>query len=341
MKITGIILVILGVLAGIAGFAAPVVGVSAGISAVNSTDSTTYGEGTLVKVLNTGKLVATPESPYDENVPISSVRVTQADTAAMEQQDAKDAGATIFTTVSTTTRVDTDEELSVGKAVFAFNPADSQLINCCGASLGDNTNVDFQGVMPLKFPFGSPEGDVQLFNTTLQKPVTATYVGQGEDYGMTLFKYSQSIPPTQTPAPPTKVPAVLAAGVVGKLAPELADQVPASGDLELYEFYSAENEFLVDPITGQIVDGTLKEKTTFRLDGGTQDIVTKVEAEAGSANVEEGAADIKASSDQLKMVATASPILIGLGLILLILGIVLIVMGGKKKKAAAVAAAKS
>lgn len=341
MKIAGIILVVLGVLAGIAGFVAPIIGINAGISAVNTTDSTTYGEGTIIKLLNTGKLVATPESPYDENVPVASVRVTKADTAAMEQQDAKDAGATIFTTVSTTTRTDTNEELSVGKAVFAFNPADSELINCCGASLGDSTDVDFQGVMPLKFPFGSPEGDVSLFNTTLQKPVVATFAESTEQYGMTLFKYTQSITPTQTPAPPTKVPAALAAGVVGKLAPALADQVPASGDLELYEFYSAENEFLIDPVTGQVVDGVLKEKTTFRLDGGTEDIVTKVESEAGSANVEEGAADIKSKSDQLKTVAMAGRILIGLGLILLIIGIVLIVMGGKKKKAAAVAAAKS
>jgi hypothetical protein len=337
MKITGIILLILGVLAGIAGFAAPFVGAGVAVGKVNSTDSTTYGEGTLVKVLNTGKLVATPESPYDENVPVSSVRVTKADTAAMEQQDALDAGATIFNTESTTTRTDTNEELSVGKAVFAFNAADSELINCCGASLGDSTDVDFQGVMPLKFPFNSPEGDVQLFNTTLQKPVTATFAEKSDQYGMTLYKYTQSIPATQSPAPPTKVPAALAAGVVGKLAPELADQVPATGDLELYEFYAAENEFLVDPLSGQIVDGTLNETTTFRLDGGTQDIVTKVEAVAGSSDVEKGAAEIKESSDLLKMVSTATTVLWVLGAILVIVGIVLLVMASKKKKAAAAA----
>lgn len=341
MKITGIILAILGVLLGIAAFATPVIGVQAGVSAVNSTDSTTYGEGTLLRVLNTGKLVATPESPYDENVPIKSVRVTKADTAAMEQPDAKAQGASIFTTESTTTRTDTNEELSVGKAVFAFNPENSELINCCGASLGDNTQVDFQGVMPLKFPFGSPQGDVQVFSTTLQAPVTTTFAGEVEQYGMTLYKYTQSIPPTQTPAPPTSVPAALAKGLVGKLAPELASQVPDSGNLDMYEFYTAENEFLVEPLTGQIVDGTLKEKTTFRLDGGDKDIVTKVEASAGSADVEKGAADIKSSADQLAMVAMALPILLGLGFILLVVGIVLIVLGGKKKKAAASAAASS
>jgi hypothetical protein len=336
MKITGIILAIVGVLAVIAGFIVPVVGVAAGVSAVNSTDSTTYGTGELVKVLNLGKLVASPGSPYDENVPITSVRNTRADTAAMEQQDAKDAGATIFVTDSTTTRTDTEEDLTVSEATFAFNPADSQLLNCCGASLGDNANVDFQGVMPLKFPFSSPQDTVELFNTTLQTTVPTVYQGEVEKFDMTLYRYTQSIEPTQTPAPPTSVPASLAAGLVAQLAPELADQVPADGNIDMFEFYSADNEFLVEPVTGQIVEGNLKELTTFRLDGGTQDIVTKVEAVAGSdpEKADEGAADIKSSADQLAMVGMATPILFGLGIVLLIVGIVLIVMGGKKKKAA-------
>ncbi len=336
MKITGIILAIIGVLAVVAGFIVPVVGVNAGVSAVNSTDSTTYGTGELVKVLNTGKLVASPSSPYDENVPVTSVRVTKADTAAMEQQDAKDAGASIFVTDSTTTRTDTNEDLSVSEATFAFDPANSELINCCSASLGENVNVDFQGVMPLKFPFGSPQDTVQVFNTTLQAPVPTEFQDEVQKYDMTLHRYTQTIEPTQTPAPPTSVPASLAAGLVAQLAPELADQVPAEGNIDLYEFYSAENEFLVEPITGQIVEGNLKELTTFRLDGGTQDIVTKVEAIAGSdpERIEEGAAEIKSSADQLAMVTLAAPILLGLGALLLIVGIVLIVLGGRKKKAA-------
>lgn len=339
MKVTGIILVIIGVLAVIAGFVAPVVGGAAGVSAVNSTDSTTYGTGELIKVLNTGKLVASPGNPYDENVPVTSVRVTKADTEAMEQEDAKSQGATIFVTDSTTTRTDTGEDISVSEATFAFNAGNSELINCCGAALGDNTNVDFQGVMPLKFPFGSPKDTVQIFDTTLQAPVATVFQEEVQKFDMNLYRYTQSIEPTQTPAPPTSVPASLAKGLVGQLAPELADQVPAEGNLDLYEFYSAENEFLVEPLTGQIVEGNLKGLTTFRLDGGTQDIVTKVEAVAGSdpAKLEEGAAEIKSSAGQLALVAIATPILIGLGIVLLVIGIILIVLGGKRKKAAAAA----
>ena len=340
MKTSGIILAIVGVLAIIAGIVAPIVGVSAGVSVVNSTDATTYGAGTLVKVLNTGKLVATPENPYDENVPITSVRVTKANQQAMSQADAKAAGATIFDTSNTTTRTDNNEQLSVSKAVFAFNPENSDLINCCGASLGDNTNIDFQGVMPLKFPFGSPQGDVNLFNADLQKPVAAKYQGTEEQYGMTLYKYSVAFPPTQTPAPPTSVPAALAQGLVGKLAPELADKVPATGNLDMYEFLTADDVYLVEPLSGQIVSGNVKEKTTFRLNGGDKDIVTKVDILAGSdpAHADAAAADVKSAADLLKMVALATPILIGLGVVLLIVGIVLIVLGVKRKKAKVAAA---
>lgn len=265
-------------------------------------ETTTAAEGTLLKLLNTGKLVSTPTNPYDENIPVESVRVTRLDLEAMAGQDARDADATILDSESTTIRSDTDEELSASELVYAFTAADSQLINCCGARLGDETNVDFQGVMPLKFPFNTPQAPIELFNPTLQTALAADFLEETEDYGMTLYRFSQSIPPTQTPAPPTKVPAALAKSIVGALAPGLSTRVPTSGDLELYEFYAAENEFLVEPRTGAIVDAQFKEKTTFRLDGGTQDIVTKVEAEVRPTFVEEGAAVVKESAEALQAI---------------------------------------
>ena len=348
MKPAGIILIILGVIAGILAFVAPVLGAGAAISEVNSTDTTTYAEGTLPKLLNASKLLSSPTDPYDTNVPFKQTRVTKANQEAMSQQAAKDAGATIFDTTATTVRTDTNETLTASGAVYAFDPANSNLINCCGAKLvttdtagksSDVTNINFTGQMPLKFPFGSPQSDVQYWSDTLQAPATAKYDGEVQQYGMTLYHYTQNIPPTKTPAAPLQVPAALAKGAVGAIAPNLADKVPAEGNLSLYEWYTASNEFFVEPLTGQIVNGTVNDKTTFRIDGADQDILTKVETKGGSANVEAGAADIKSSADQLKMVGMATPILLGLGVLLLIIGIVLLVMGGKRKKAKAAAAA--
>lgn len=332
MRPTGIILIIIGVLAVAAGFAAPAVAGKLAVDTVNATDSTTYGRGTLVRKLNTSKLVTTPGDPYDANVAIESTRQTVADTEAMAQPDATSAGATVFTTQSVTKQSDTGEELASSQAVFAFNPESSELINCCGASLGKSTNVVFSGVMPLKFPFGSPQGEVQLFNTTLLKAQPAVFAGTVDQYGMSLYRYTQSIPAQQTPAEPTKVPAALAKGVVGKLAPQLADQVPDSGDLAMYEWYAAENEFLVEPRTGQIVDGKVADKTTFRLNGGGQDIVTKVETQATSANVEDGAKQIKESADLLGLMASLKLWLSVAGAALVVLGIVLVVLAARRNR---------
>ena len=117
---------------------------------------------------------------------------------------------------------------------------------------------------------------------------------------------------------------------MGRLAPTLADQVPDTGDLALYEWYSAENEYLVEPLTGQIVDGKVADKTTFRLNGGTQDIVTKVETQASSAEVEEGAAQIKQSADLLALVSSLKLWLLVAAAALVVLGVVLLVLAARR-----------
>lgn len=340
MKALGIVLMVLGALLGIGGAAAPVVGTNVAVGKVNETDSTTYVSGVLPQLLNTSKVVADPTNPYDTNVPIEQVRVTQANAEAMDQQDAKDAGASIFNTTATTTRTDTGEELSVSEAQYAFNPENSELINCCGASIGGNTDVNFSGVMPLKFPFGAPQEDIQIWSDTIQAPVTAKFVETVNEYDMELNKYQISIPVTQTPAAPLEVPAALAVGLATQLAPQLVSQIPAEGNVGLYDFYTAESTYLVEPLTGQIVDGRTVDKTTLRLDGGTEDIVTKVSTDAGSANVEEGAAEIKASADLLKTTATATPAGLGAGAIAFLSGLGLTIAGSRKKKKEAEAAQK-
>ncbi|MFM2438326.1 MAG: hypothetical protein RLZ55_1145 [Actinomycetota bacterium] len=360
MKVTGIILAVLGVLLGILGFVAPVIGASVAVGKVNSTDSTTNSTAD-VKYLNQEKLVAAvaannPEAAYD-TVQLESTRVTQAQTG---NADAEKAGASLFNTVSVNKLAGTDTVFTAspgGEALFAFNPADSQLINCCAAGTravdpatgqptGEwNTSIDFQGVMPLKFPFASPQDTLQVYNGDTQTAVETKYAGEVEQYGMTLYKYTQSVPATQLPGKPLlEVPMSLAKVAVGVFAPaqaSLLDALPQDQPVALYRFTTQENEFLVEPLTGQIVDGHLVSKDTARLNNGDVDILNVATLDGKSANVEEGAAEIKSSADLLKMVGLATPILLVLGLILLIVGIVLIVLASKKKKAAAAPAASS
>ncbi len=347
MKITGIILAVLGVLALIGAILIPTVAVPAAkIGVVDSTDSTTYSTAT-AKVLNESKLVAAvaakdPAQGYD-NVNLESTRLTKSVT---DNADAQKEGASVFDTKSVNIDTATGQPFPAspgGEAVFAFKPLTSELVNCCGANLGGKT-VNMSGNMPLKFPFNSPKSDLQVFNTDIQAPVTTKYVDTVNQYGMELYRYTQDIPATIIPAdkPLISIPKSLAGIAVGVFAPDkaaLLNTVPDGQNVDLWRYTSAKNEFLVEPKSGQIVDGHLVNTDTARFKGGTEDILTVAVVDGKSAQVEEGAKDIKASADLLSYASMAPWILGIIGLILLVIGILLISKGGKKKKAAAASTA--
>lgn len=347
MKPAGIILAILGVLALIGAIVVPTVVVpAAAIGVVDSTDSTTYTTAD-VKYLVQDKLteaVATnnPEAAYG-NAQLESTRIT---TSVTDNADAQSQGLSVFNTQTTNTDAATGQvfEPSPGETdVFAFNPTTSELATCCGANLNGNSDVTFSGIMPLKFPFNTPQADQELYVAAIQKPVTATFEGTTEQYGMELYKFRQSFPATQVPGDPfLEVPMNLAKLAVGVFAPNLApelDTLPQDQPVALYSFVSGESEFLVEPATGQFVDGNVNQVTTVRLDGGTEDVLLVSDIKGASANVEEGAADIKSAADTLKTGKSTVPIALGiLGVILLVVGILLVVKAGKKKSAAAAAA---
>lgn len=344
MKPAGIVLAVLGALSLLAAILLPTTIVpNLAVGKVESTDSTTYSTAS-VKYLDQSKLLAAvaandPEQAYG-NVELDGTRVTQAQ---QDNEDAKSEGAVVFQTTSTNTIAGTDEVFAAspgGEAVFAFDPKNSELKNCCGARIGDNTDVNFSGVMPLKFPFDTPQADIQVFNTDLQAPVNTKFEEVVNEYGMELYRFTQSIPPTQLPGDPLlSVPMELAKTAVGVFAPAIApqlDSMPADQPVDLYRFTSAENEFLVEPKSGQIVDGQLNSKDTARFDQGTEDILTVAEIQGQSADVEAGAEEIKASADLIKNAGSTGPIVAGiLGVILLGLGGFMAAKGGKKKDAAA------
>ena len=336
MKPTGIVLLIAGVIALIAAVLVPTVVVPSMVSSeVNSTDSTTYGDIT-GQILNTDRLLSAPNDPY-EAITATSTRVTKADPVAMADQAAKDAGATVFTTTNIVTRTDNNQELIASAATYAFNEETSELINCCGASVNGNSDVDFAGVMPLKFPFGVPQADLQVFDPTLLAPVPTKFEGTEQAYGLELYKFSQDIAVVQVPGEPyIKLPLNQTKLLVSVIAPNISakvDALPADQEVGLYQFYTAKNTFLVEPVTGEIVDGTLNSTFTLRLNGGDTDIVKVLQTEAKSANVEQNAEDVKAQVELLATGTVLVPIMLGvLGLVLAIVGIVLIAIGRKRQR---------
>ena len=336
MKPTGIVLLIAGVIALIAAVLVPTVVVPNMVSSeLRSTDSTTYGDIT-GQILNTDRLLSAPNDPY-EAITAKSTRVTKADAAAMAEPAAQEAGATVFTTTNVVTRTDNNQELIASAATYAFNEDNSELINCCGASVNGNSDVEFAGIMPLKFPFNVPQADLQVFDPTLLAPVPTIYQGTEQAYGLELYKFSQDIAVVQVPGEPyIKLPLNQAKLLVSVIAPNISpavDALPVDQEVGLYQFYTAKNTFLVEPVTGEIVDGTINSTFTLRLNGGDTDIVKVLQTEAKSANVEENAETVKGQVELLTTGTFLVPIMLGvLGLVLAIMGIVLIAIGRKRTK---------
>lgn len=331
MRPGGIALIVLGMLAAVVGFVLPVRADGEALAGLAATDQSLPLTGTITEQLNQEALIQDPANPYDVGVPIRRDVVAVADVEASELAS-QEAGVSlqVLDTRTTTTRTDTGEELSVAGAVYPFDPGSSELVSCCGASVNGNVDVQLQGIVPVKFPFDTEAGTYQMFSPALLTPTPVTYVDDVEEYGLRLMRFAQEIPATQTPAAPLNLPAGLAAGLVGQVAPQLADRIPADGDVALYEFYAASTTFLVEAQTGRIVDITSAERTTYRLNGGDADIVTKVATNTTGADPAQVAAAVAEAAKPLLRAERLFPWLVGGGLLAVVAGVVFVVLGGRR-----------
>lgn len=290
--------------------------------------------GAITEELNQDALIRDPANPYDTGIPVVRDTVVVADVDGSEAAS-QEVGVSLelLNTRTTTTRSDTGEQLAVSGATYPFDPETSELVSCCGANVNGNVDVQMQGIVPLKFPFDTQARDHQMFSPELLTPTVVTYVEDVEEYGLKLMRFGQEIPATQTPAAPLILPAGLAAGLVGQLAPELAARIPAEGEVELYEFYGATNTYLVEPQTGRIVDVTTSERTTYRLNGGDVDIVTKLAMDTTGDDPAQVAAIVAEAAGPLLRAERAFPWLVGGGLLSVVAGVVLIVLSGRRDRA--------
>ena len=71
---------------------------------------------------------------------------------------------------------------------YAFNRVNSQLVNCCGANVADQT-VNFTGTMPLKFPFNVQKTTQNVWDDTLGTTIPYEFVGEEQLFGHTVYKF--------------------------------------------------------------------------------------------------------------------------------------------------------
>src|SRR5690242_13276363 len=130
---------------------------------------------------------------------------------------------------------------------FAFDRKTGQLTMCCGASVNGDSSVRQRGLVGYVFPFGTKKQTYQVFDTTLNKPVPFPYAGTADVRGVTTYKFTEDIAPTQ----------VATQTVPGSLVGMSAASVT------LPEFYEIHLTYYVDPVTGALVN--VQEHQTVSL----------------------------------------------------------------------------
>lgn len=270
-------------------------------------DSISTGQGVLVKKLNPEKISAFPNI-YDTNIPVKTTRYTVADTAAAEESSEANTG--VYNTFIRINQVGGEQTLlSASTATYAFNRANSEMINCCGANANEQS-MDFTGVMPLKFPFFPEKGTIEVWDDTLGTTIPFEFVEEKDLFGYTVYEYRTVVPPTQLPG--SKPFISLPASTLGQ---------PGDGNIDLYAFQAYDNTLLVQPTTGELLGGVTKQKQTLRTKGSSTDLVVVSEAEITGDSTEESTKESFATGDTLNTLNSTAPIL------LLILGVIFIIIG--------------
>lgn len=235
------------------------------------------------------------------DVPLTATRVTRGDVLASEQDPAEAEGLAVWDSFQ---RVEdeTGTVVTASTIRIAFDRVSSELKNCCGVN-NDGKQVEWAGTNPLKFPFFTEQKSYDYFDTTINQAVPIEFVGEEEVEGLSAYKFTQTIEPTQ----------------IGEQ--ELPGNLVGSPDASFVapRFYSNVRTLWVEPTTGAIVNGQEQQKQTFRGPDGT-DKVTVIEANLGFApqEITDSVEYAGSNARLINLLRTTIPI------IALILGLILI-----------------
>lgn len=165
-------------------------------------------------------------------------------------------------------------------------------VHCCGES------PSFDGNVYLKFPFGVPDNEYELWDPKARQAFPIRRTGVITVDGHQLYRFDGVVPPVRIGS--VQVPGAL----VG--------QPDVPGLMQVDEYYSdSDSEILVDPMSGIPVGGSQSPKTTFRVPGSATDRLTVLDATFTSEPASERAVlDLVDGTDrQLRMVQKTLPLM--------------------------------
>jgi Porin PorA len=236
-------------------------------------------------------------------VSVEAISTTVGDVAAGSSTTAVWNG---FTAVEDETH---RQAISYSSDRFAFNRRTGQLVNCCGAAVGSDTNVHFSGLGDV-WPIGVQKRTYELFNTTLNKAVPATYDGTAMVDGENTYRFVQSVSNQQfaTEAVP--------GSLVG---------LPSQPSLTLPEVVTSKNTYYVDPKTGAPVDLVETQSLTLQYNGVPKLVLFQGTLTETPVSVASAVTTAEGYDTELTAVQDVVPIVALLfGLVLIVLGILLV-----------------
>ena len=203
----------------------------------------------------------------------------------------------------------------------AFDRRTAVLVDCCGANVGGNSTIRQTGLSGYVFPIGTEKRTYDVFDTTLLKPMPYRYAGTGTIHGITVYRFVEKVPPTQSGT--QQVPGSL---------------IGSSQNLvTLPEYYATTTTYWVDPATGGVLDSTSYTKQ-YLLDtaSGKDLLLFKGTLAMTPASVNTAVGLDSTGRTELDWFELYGPLAGALlGLVLLVTGIVLVRLrpGGQPEKA--------
>lgn len=164
---------------------------------------------------------------FDEGEEVSSdqlrsVTNTQSDQSVYEGEDPVSDDIAVYDQTSGLFDDATDHEINYSETRIAIDRVSAEPVDCCGAA------SEIEG-LTIKWPFDTGPVDYPLWDGTLGDAVTATYAGEEDVDGLSVYRFEAEIPATN----------------VG----------PATEDDEYPQvMYEASKTYLVEPETGRMVD---------------------------------------------------------------------------------------
>lgn len=212
---------------------------------------------------------------------------------------------------------DTEEEPLAGTLDrITFDRHTAELIDHDGNYTEVNrerSEIEFEGLY-LKFPFHTEKQDYQFWDTTLQQATTAAYEGEEEIDGLTVYKFVQTIEPTDVDlqtfgAEHTEVPGHLVGG---------AEDSPAA---QADRMYSNVRTLWIEPETGAIINAQEEQFSTLHVDGVEKAVITDVTLAYTDETVAFNVSEWEDEAFQLKLLRAWVPLYGGIaGALILLIG---------------------